>query len=167
MPTLPRLRAQRCILQRMHSQLSAIKSERYLELYSQQVATINQDLEEAAGKLKNVTFWTHNGKCDERNRNIRAKFGQDGIRLSVCGQYQFCKFLRGALASSANRLRNSLSKTKGSETRTGSSENFHEGRNHYPSRRSCIVCPCQVDLLFIFRQHIKFLLLKLGLDFPV
>ena len=140
----------------MHSQLSATKSKRYLELYSQQVATINQDLEEAAGKLKNVTFWTYNGKCDERNRNIRAKFGRDGIRLSVCGQYQFYMFLRGALASSAKRLRNSLSKTKGSRTWTGSSENFHGGGNQYPSRRSCIVCPCQLDILlvFTFRQHI-------------
>ena len=127
MPTLPSFRAPRRILQRMHSHLSATKSERYLEFHSQQVAAINQDLEEAAGKLKNVAFWTHIGKSDKQNRNIHAKFGRDGIHLSACGQYQFYKSLRGALASSANRLRNILSKTKGSETRTEDSKNFHEG----------------------------------------
>ena len=124
---LPRFRAPRCILQRMHCQLSATKSERYLKLYSQQVMAINQNLEEAAGKLKNVTFYTHNGKFDEQNRNIRTKFGRDGIHLSACRQYQFYKSLRGALASSANRLVNILCKTKGSETRTEGSKNFHEG----------------------------------------
>ena len=53
---LPCFRALRCILQQMHSQLSATKSERYLELYLQQVAAISQDLEEAAGSSRMVHF---------------------------------------------------------------------------------------------------------------
>ena len=44
--------------------------------------------------------------------------------MSVCGQYNFYKSLRGALASSANQLRNSSSTVKqGAENGTGSNKN--------------------------------------------
>ena len=105
----PRVRAPRYWSIKMHDQLSSMKSERYVVFYLQQVdARKHQEI--------SSTFVL----CTWQWIGIFVPNPDKMAYMSVCGQYHFYKSLRGALASSANRLGNG---SRGLENGTGSNNN--------------------------------------------